>query len=100
MLDDLVQSVGTLSTKASQATIAGAAAGLSGDQLDVEISRKIKNVSEKHKEMLDSLQDHNGMKLSDRLSEMVETIADFLKSVFTKVADAFGYNQRQERPGM
>jgi gas vesicle protein len=90
-----------LSTKASQAAIAGAAAGLSGDQLDVEISRKIKNVSEKHKEMLDSLHDHNGTKLSDRLSELVEGIADFLKSVFTKVAEAFGYNQqRTERPGM
>lgn len=100
MFDDLVQSVGTLSTKASQAAIAGAAAGLSGDQLDVEISRKIKNVSEKHKEMLDSLHDHNGTKLSERLSELVDGIADFLKSVFTKVADAFGYNQRSERPGM
>ena len=100
MLDDLVQAVGTLSTKASQAAIAGAAAGLSGDQLDVEISRKIKNVSEKHKEMLDSLHDHNGTKLSERLSELMDGIADFLKSVFTKVAEAFGYNQRTERPGM
>lgn len=100
MFDDLVQSVGTLSTKASQAAVAGAAAGLSGDQLDVEISRKIKNVSEKHKEMLDSLHDHNGTKLSDRLSELVDGIADFLKSVFTKVAEAFGYNQRSDRPGM
>ena len=100
MFDDLVQSVGTLSTKASQAAVAGAAAGLSGDQLDVEISRKIKNVSEKHKDMLDSLHDHNGNKLSDRLSELVDSIADFLKSVFTKVAEAFGYNQRAERPGM
>lgn len=100
MFDDLVNSVGTLSTKATQAVVAGAAAGLSGDQLDVEISRKIKNVSEKHKEMLDSLQDHNGTKLSDRLSDLVDTISDFLKSVFTKVAQAFGYNQRSERPGM
>lgn len=100
MFDDLVHSVGTLSTKASQAAVAGAAAGLSGDQLDVEISRKIKNVSEKHKEMLDSLHDHNGTKLSDRLSELVDGIADFLKSVFTKVAEAFGYNQRADRPGM
>ena len=100
MLDDLVQAVGTLSTKASQAAIAGAASGLSGDQLDVEISRKIKNVSEKHKEMLDSLHDHNGTKLSERLSELMDGIADFLKSVFTKVAEAFGYNQRTERPGM
>jgi len=100
MLDDLVHSVGTLSTKATQAAVAGAAAGLSGDQIDVEISRKIKNVSDQHKEMLDSLHDHNGTKLSDRLSEMVNTISDFLKSVFTKVAEAFGYNQRSERPGM
>lgn len=100
MFDDLVQSVGTLSTKATQAVVAGAAAGLSGDQLDVEISRKIKNVSDKHKEMLDSLHDHNGTKLSERLSEMVDTIADFLKSVFIKVAESLGYNQRSDRPGM
>ena len=95
MFDDLLHSVGTLSTKAGQAAATGAAAGLSGDQLDIEISRKIKNVSDKHQEMLDSLHDHNGTKLGDRLSDLVDQVASFLKSVYNKVTETFGFSQRQ-----
>lgn len=96
-LDSLVQSVGNLSTKAEQALVAGAAAGLSADQLDVEVSRKIKNLNDQHKQILDSLQDHNGKKLSDRLDSMINRIGDMLQQLFRAVADTLGFNQR---PGM
>jgi hypothetical protein len=97
LFDDLLQTVGTLSTKASQAAATGAAAGLSGDQIDSEVSRKIKGVSDKHHEMLDAMQDHNGTKLSDRLNNIVDVVTNFLKSMFNKIAEALGVSQR---PGM
>lgn len=92
MFDDLLQSIGTLSTKTNQAALAGVAAGLSGDHLEGEIANKLKGVSDKHKEMLDSLHDHNGNTLSQRLDKLIDQVADFLKSMFSKVAETFGYN--------
>jgi len=96
-MDSLVQSVGNLSTKAEKALVAGAAAGLSADQLDVEVGRKIKNLNDKHKQILDSLQDHNGKKLSERLDSMINRIGDMLQQLFRAVADKLGFDQR---PGM
>jgi hypothetical protein len=96
-MDSLVQSVGNLSTKAEKALVAGASAGLSADQLDVEVGRKIKNLSDQHKQILGSLHDHNGTKLSERLDSMINRIGDMLQQMFRAVADKLGFNQR---PGM
>jgi len=93
MFDDLLQSIGTLATKANQAAGAGVSAGLSGDQVEGEIANKMKNVSDKHREMLDSLHDHNGNSLSERIDKLIDQVTDFLKSMFSKVAETFGYNQ-------
>lgn len=96
-MDSLVQSVGNLSTKVEKALVAGATAGLSADQLDVEVGRKIKNLNDKHKQILDTLEDHNGKKLSERLDSMINRIGEMLQQLFRAVADKLGFNQR---PGM
>ncbi|MDZ5605237.1 hypothetical protein SJI00_20910 [Pseudomonas sp. RP23018S] len=96
-VDNLVQSVGNLSTKAEKALVAGAAAGFSADQLDVEVGRKIKSLNDKHKLILDSLEDHNGKKLSERLDSVLNRIGEMLQQLFRAVTDKLGFNQR---PGM
>lgn len=98
LFDGLVQSIGSLSTAATKASRAGADAGLSTDQLDIEVTRKIQDVTDKHKELLNSLHDHSGKKLGDRLNDIVEKVTEMLKNLMQKVADAMGVSQH--RPGM
>ncbi|MGO4801097.1 hypothetical protein ACEN2T_17605 [Pseudomonas sp. W22_MBD1_FP4] len=97
MFNELITSLGSLATKSTEAAVVGAAAGLSPDQLDSEITRRISDVQQKHKSLLESMSDHNGVSLSDRLSNIAAQLASAIDKLFQRASQALGFGPR---PGM
>jgi hypothetical protein len=97
LVSELVSSVGALATKATNAAVVGAGAGLSPDEIDVQITKRISDIQEKHKQILDSLKDHNGTSLSDRLSNIAASISAVIDKLFQRAGQALGLGPR---PGM
>jgi hypothetical protein len=97
MFNELLGSVGSLATKATEAAVVGAAAGLSPDQIDTEITRRISDVQQKHKSLLDTMTDHNGVSLSDRLTNIAQQLAAAIDKLFQRASQALGLGPR---PGM
>lgn len=97
MFNELITSLGSLATKSTEAAVVGAAAGLSPDQLDSEITRRISDVQQKHKSLLESMTDHNGVSLSDRLSNIAAQLASAIDKLFQRASQAMGFGPR---PGM
>ncbi|WP_218173172.1 hypothetical protein, partial [Pseudomonas veronii] len=67
------------------------------DQLDSEITRRISDVQQKHKSLLESMTDHNGVSLSDRLSNIAAQLASAIDKLFQRASQALGFGPR---PGM
>ncbi|WP_219096310.1 hypothetical protein [Pseudomonas sp. UMAB-40] len=97
MFNELLGSVGNLATKATEAAVVGAAAGLSPDQIDTEITRRITDVQQKHKSLLETMTDHNGVSLSDRLTNIAQQLAAAIDKLFQRASQALGLSPR---PGM
>lgn len=93
-LEETLEAMGKLSTKARAAVEAGHAADISGEQIDSDVIRKIEDVREKHKDLMDALTDHKGNKLSDRMSELLDHIMELIDKIFDRVKQTLGGGPR------
>ena len=93
----LLTSVGALATSTSKAAVVGSGAGLSPEQIESDIQNRISDVRDRHKEVLEALKDQSGKSVADRLTGVINQLADLIKSIFRRATQALGMGPR---PGM
>lgn len=97
LFNKLLTSVGALSTTTSKAAVVGSGAGLSPEQIESDIQNRISDVRDRHKEVLEALKDQSGKSVADRLTGVINQLAELIKSIFRRATQALGMGPR---PGM